>query len=117
MDEARKPFLGGPAFKKHVRVYPGWPQGKGLVLADPIETVVGYTDTDLERWQLFEGVGDNFLADALWELTGADIAGTNRFRFDVGIPAGKPITLADIFHWVPLGAHVAVGEMTGGQIR
>lgn len=116
VDEARAPFLKGPAFKRHVRVYPGWKPGTGLVLSDPIDTVVGHTDTDLERWQLFEGVGDNVIADALRELTGADIGGTNGFRYDVGIPAGQPITLADIYHWLPLGAHVAVGEMTGGQI-
>lgn len=116
VDAARAPFLKGPGFERHVRVYPGWKPGTGLILSDPIDTVVGRTDTDLERWQLFEGVGDNVIADALRELTGADIGGTNGFRYDVGIPAGEPITLADIYHWLPLGAHVAVGELTGGQI-
>ncbi len=116
VDEARAPFLKGPAFKPHVRVYPGWKEGTGLTLDQPIDTVVGYTDTDLERWQLFEGIGDNVIADALREMTGADIGGTNGFRYDVGIPAGQPITIADIFHWLPLGAHVAVGEVTGGQL-
>lgn len=113
--QARAPFLTGN-FKKHVRVYPGWKEGTGLVLSDPLDTVVGQTDTDLERHQILEGAGDNVIADALRELTGADIGGTNGFRYDVGIPAGKAITLGDIFNWLPLGAHVAVGEMTGGQI-
>lgn len=116
VEQVRAPFLSGPSFKKQVRVYPGWKPGTGLTLSQPIDTVVGHTNTDLERWQLFEGVGDNVIADALRELTGADIGGTNGFRFDVGIPGGEPITIADIFHWLPLGAHVAVGEMTGGQI-
>lgn len=116
VDAARAPFLSGPSFTEHVRTYPGWRQGTGMRLTRPLDTVLGRTDVDLERHNVVSGTGDAVIADALWKATGADIAGTNGFRFDVGIPAGQEITLGDVFQWVPLGAHVAVGEMTGGQI-
>lgn len=116
VDKARAPFLAGPAFTPQVRTYPGWKPGTGLRLTEPLDTVLGTTDVALERHNVVAGVGDAVISDALLEATGADIAGTNGFRFDIPIPAGQPITLGDVFHWAPLGAHVAVGEMTGGQI-
>lgn len=117
VDTARASFLTGPSFTPKVRVYPGWAPGTGLKLTDPIDTIVGYTDVDLERHDLFEGIGDNVIADALREMSGADVGITNGFRYDVAVPAGQPIRISDIFHWLPIGAHVAVGEMTGGQLQ
>lgn len=114
--KARAPFVSGPGFTEQVRVYPGWKPGTGMRLSRPLDTKIGTTDGDLERAQVFEGLGDNVIADALREMSGADIGGTNGFRYDVGVPAGDPITIGDVYTWLPVGAHVAVGEMTGGQI-
>lgn len=117
VDRARAPFIGGTAFTPAVRTYPGWAPGTGMVLARPLDTVIGTTDTDLERQQVLEGIGDDVIADALRTLTGADLAATNGFRFDMPLPAGAPITIGDVFNWLPLGAHVAVAEITGGHWR
>ncbi len=114
--KARAPFLRGPAFTPHVRTYAGWKPGTGLRLTQPLDTVLGRTDVTLARHEVVAGVGDAIISDALREATGADIAGTNGFRFDSPVPAGQQITLDDVFHWVPLAAHVAVAELTGGQI-
>lgn len=113
---ARAPFLSGPAFVPHRRDYPGAGPRGGLVLREPLDTPIGRADADLERSALFDGLGDDVIADALLELTGADVSATNGFRFDSGVPAGEPITLADAYHWMPVAALVATGEMTGGQL-
>lgn len=118
VDAARAPFLSGTFKGPFFRPYPGWRPGSryGMVLDRPIDTVIGSTDVDLSRRAVFETVGDNLIADAMRIVTGADIAGTNGFRYDSELPAGEKITIGDVFNWLPLGAHVAVGEMSGGQI-
>jgi len=115
VDAQRKTFLT-PDFTPKVRPLPGWPMGTGIHLTEPIDKVIGATDTDLERHDLFHSTADNLIADAMRDLSGADIGGTNGFRYDIGIPAGEKITVGDIYHYLPVGAHVAVGEITGGQL-
>ena len=117
VDQQRAEFLSGPAFKPHVRSYPGWAPGTGLVLNEPLDKVVGTTDSDLARNNVIESIGDQVIANAMRELTGADIGTTNGFRYDIPLPAGQPITVGDVFHWLPLGAHVVTAEMTGGQLK
>lgn len=121
VDEIRAPFLSaaaggtfgtGPAI---TRAYPGG--GTPMKLERPLDDVVGKTDVDLERHSVVPTEGDQFIAEAIRELTGAQIAGTNGFRYDAPVPAGQPITVGDVYSWLPIGAHVAVGEVTGSQLR
>ncbi len=116
VDIQRAAFLSGPAFQRQVRVIPGWQPGTGLVLAESIDTVVGRTEVDLARHHVMESTVDKLIANAFRELTGADMAVTNGFRFGIGIPAGEAIRLSDLYHWLPLASHVAMGEMTGNLI-
>lgn len=114
VDQIRAPFLSGPAFVPHTRPIPGG--GQPMVLNRPLDQVIGKTDVNLERDSVIPGPGDEFIAEAFREVTGADIAGTNGFRYDFPIPAGQDITVGDVYGWLPLGSHVAVGEMTGSQL-
>lgn len=114
VDKIRAPFLSGPAFVPHTRPIPGG--GTPMALNRPLNEVIGTTDVDLERHSLVPTEGDEFIAEALREVTGAQIGGTNGFRYDFPIPAGQPITVGDVYGWLPIGAHAAVGEMTGSQL-
>lgn len=114
VDEARAPFLSGQ-FRRQVFTPAGWKPGTGYVLDTPLDTVVGRTDGDLHRWHSLENVFNNFAADAMRELTGADIGIVNGFRFDIPLPPGE-ITVGDLFYFFPISPAVAVAEFTGGQL-
>lgn len=114
VDRVRAPFLSGEQFKPHTRDYPGG--GQPMTLDRPLDEVVGTAEVDLERHSVLPGPGDAFVAEALRRITGTDIAGTNGFRYDYPVPAGEDITVGDVYGWLPIGAHVAVGEMTGSQL-
>lgn len=115
VDAIRKPFLSGPDFVNHTRAYPGG--GAPMVLNRPLDQVIGTTDVDLQRHSVIPTAGDELIAEAIRSLTGAQIAGTNGFRYDIPIPAGQPITVGDVYAWLPIGAHVSVGTVTGSQLR
>jgi 2',3'-cyclic-nucleotide 2'-phosphodiesterase (5'-nucleotidase family) len=115
VDTVRAPFLKATWKGPFTRAYPGG--GKPLVLDRPLDTVIGTTDTDLERHSVYPTEGDAFIADAIWKLTGADVAGTNGFRYDIPIPAGEEITVGDVYLWLPLAAQIAVGDVTGSQLK
>ncbi|TNC20981.1 bifunctional metallophosphatase/5'-nucleotidase [Amycolatopsis alkalitolerans] len=114
VDDIRAPFLRGPAFVPHTRPIPGG--GKPMVLDRPLDDVIGKTDVDLQRHSVVPSEGDAFVAESMRELTGAQVGGTNGFRYDFPIPAGQPITVGDVYGWLPIGAHVAVAKMTGSQL-
>lgn len=114
VDKIRAPFLKDTWQGPFTRGYPGG--GSPLVLDKPLDTVLGTTDVDLERHHVLPTEGDAFIADAIWKLTGADVAGTNGFRYDIPIPAGENVTVGDVYTWLPLGAQIAVGTVTGSQL-
>lgn len=115
VDERRASFLSGPAFTSHIFVPAGWPATKGLKLTEPLDTVVGYTDTLLERHNALEETVNNFYADAIRYVANADFGITNGFRFDIPVAPG-PVTLADIYYYFPITPAVSVAEFTGSQI-
>lgn len=120
VDTIRKPFLSsaeGGTFSPtaFARPYPGG--GVPMKLTLPLDQVVGKTDVDLQRHSVVPTEGDEFIAEAIRKLTGAQIAGTNGFRYDAPVPAGEDITVGDVYQWLPIGANVAVGKLTGSQLR
>lgn len=115
VDQRRASFLSGPAFTSHLFVPAGWPATKGLVLNQPLDTLVGNTDALLERHNALEETANNFYADAIRWATSADLAITNGFRFDIPVAPG-PVTLADLFYYFPITPAMAVAEYTGSQI-
>lgn len=120
VDNIRKPFLSaqaGGTFSPttFARPYPGG--GVPMKLTLPLDQVVGKTDVDLQRHSVVPTEGDEFIAEAIRKLSGAQIAGTNGFRYDAPVPAGQNITVGDVYQWLPIGANVTVGKVTGSQLR
>ncbi|MEW6731937.1 MAG: 5'-nucleotidase C-terminal domain-containing protein [Acidobacteriota bacterium] len=115
-----RPFLSGPDFVPGAFVNPF----NGRRLEQPIDTVVGYTEILLSRNNfsqnqlpaLIEGSGHDFLTDAFRVATSAQIGAIRGFRFTNTIPPG-PITLEDIYHYIPIGPQIAIGQIRGQQLN
>jgi len=71
-----------------------------------LREVVGATKTTLMRYDVLETTMDNFVDDAVREITNTDVALTNGFRFSPPLAAG-PITQADLWNILPLDARLA----------
>ncbi|MEW6613150.1 MAG: bifunctional metallophosphatase/5'-nucleotidase [Pseudomonadota bacterium] len=116
--EVRKSFVSGPDFTPHINPF------NGSVLKQPLDTVVGYTQVPLYRGNfstegmpgVIEGSSHDFLADAFRSMTGAEIGAIRGFRYGTHVAPG-PITLADLYHFMPIGAQIAVGEIQGRQLK
>jgi len=95
----------------------------GAHLAGPIDQVVGYTTVALHRANpadhevpaVLEGSSHDLLADAFRTAAGADIAILRGFRFGTHVRPG-PITREDLYHYLPIGAQVAVVDSVPGQV-
>lgn len=159
VDDQVRYFVAGPDFKTHTflpaaycsPLSPCAPDSdgivrKGLRLVDPLETVVGKTDTLLHRHHSIEGVMNNFLADAVRETMlglvntapGRNwgeldvLSMTNGFRFDTVVlpaemvPEGATfqdgrnpgdITLRDIYAYFPIAPAVVAADFSGSAIE
>ena len=107
------------------------PATQGLQLVDDLDTVVGYTDTLLLRHHVLEDTLNNFLADAIREVTdavpdvrsvpgwenGVDISMANGFRFGNAVLPGNEITLRDLFTWFPIAPAVNIADFSGTSIE
>ena len=99
---------------------------KGLQLTDSLDTVVGHTDVLLHRHDVLEDVWNNFIADAIRDVTGSvttvDISMTNGFRFGIDMLSTDEggtgdILLRDLYSHFPIGPAVAVAEFSGLAIE
>ena len=109
---------------------------RGLQLVKSLDTVVGKTNILLERHDVLEGVLNNFLADAMLDVTRSaadvDISMTNGFRFGTPVlssneaPPGAvfahgrdpgEITLRDLYTWYPVGPALAMSDFSGQSIE
>ena len=74
---------------------------RGLQLVESLDTVVGKTDVLLERHDVLEGVLNNFLADALLDVTrnsaDVDISMTNGFRFGTPVLSSTEAAAGAVF--------------------
>ena len=106
------------------------PAVKGLQLVDDLDAIVGYTDTLLLRHHVLEDTLNNFLADAIREVTdpvvadsgihgwqGVDISMANGFRFGNAVLAGSAITLRDLYTWFPIAPAVNIADFAGQSIQ
>ena len=116
--EARKSFVKGPHFTKHVNPF------NGIPLARPIDTVVGKTAVPLHRSNfshetmpaVIEGSSHDFLTDAFRAVTGADIGAIRGFRYGTHVAPG-PIRMEDLYHFIPIGPMIAKGTIRGQQLK
>ena len=106
--EVRKPYVKG-TFVAGQKVVVG---GNTTILRRPIDEIVAYTQMDLHRSNFMnealpgvvEGSSHNLIADAMRWAAGADTGAIRGFRYGTHIPAGWPITMQDIFHYIPIAA-------------
>lgn len=120
IEDIREPFVAGRDFVPGRFVNPY----NGSRLMQPIDTVIGQTEITLDRNAfsneanpaLIEGTGHDFLADAFRATTSAQIGGIRGFRYSGTIPPG-PITLEDIYHYIPIGPQIAYAEVRGAQLN
>ena len=103
----------------------------GLQLVDDLDTVVGYTDTLLLRHHVLEDTLNNFLADAILNVTdsvadvrnvpgwenGVDLSMANGFRFGNAVLANSAITLRDLYTWFPIAPAVNIADFSGASIE
>jgi len=80
-----------------------------------LREVVGSTKTPLMRYDVLETSMDNFVDDAVREMTHSDIAFTNGFRFSPPLAVGQ-ITQADLWNILPLDARLKAGRVSGKQL-
>ena len=115
---ARAPFVGGRSFATRT-VNPI----NDASLGGPIDQVVGYTSVALHRANpssdampaVMEGSSHDFVADALRDVTGADIGLVRGFRYGTHVRRG-PITRADLYDFLPIGGQVAAVDSVPGSV-
>jgi len=122
IDQERKTFVTGPDFICHTFGPNAFPFGKGHVLCDPLETVVGSTRPTIERFHVLEETANNVMVDAFLDLAqsvdpslndGNSLSTTNGFRFDTVILGSDDgfsgdITVGDLYDYYPIGAAGAI---------
>jgi len=130
IDQERKTFVTGPDFICHTFGPNAFPFGKGHVLCDPLETVVGSTRPTIERFHVLEETANNVMVDAFLDLAqsvdpslndGNSLSTTNGFRFDTVILGSDDgfsgdITVGDLYAYYPIGAAITLADFTGGRL-
>jgi 2',3'-cyclic-nucleotide 2'-phosphodiesterase (5'-nucleotidase family) len=81
-----------------------------------MNTEVGRTETLLMRYDVLETTSDDFITDAVREISKADIAFSNGFRFGVPIPPSV-LTEGDLWNLLPMDARMKGGWITGAELR
>jgi len=106
---ARAPFVAGPDFVADQTVTVG---GNTTMLMRPVDEVVAFTEVGLHRSNfvnedmpgVVEGTSHDLIADAMAAIGQAPSASLRGFRYGTHVPAGWPITMEDIYHYIPIAA-------------
>lgn len=81
-----------------------------------LETVVGRTETALNRNNQLEATMDNLLLQSLVDATGAQLAFSNGWRYGAPVPPG-PVTMNDLYNIIPPNPPVSTVRLTGEELR
>ncbi|MDF9391378.1 MULTISPECIES: bifunctional metallophosphatase/5'-nucleotidase [Methylococcus] len=116
--EVRRPFLKA-SFVAGQSVTVG---GNTSTLLHPVDEVIAYSQVNLHRSNfvdedmpaVVEGSSHDLIADAMRWAAGADVATLRGFRYGTHIPAGQPITMEDIYHYVPIAAKLGRSQKACG---
>lgn len=106
--EVRKPFVTG-TFVPGQTVTVG---GNTTMLMRPVDEVVAYTNVGLHRSNfvdedmpgVVEGTSHDLIADAMAAIGQSQSASIRGFRYGTHVPAGWPITMEDIYHYIPIAS-------------
>ncbi|MFW6279091.1 MAG: bifunctional metallophosphatase/5'-nucleotidase [Bacillota bacterium] len=77
--------------------------------------VLGYTETALNRNLVLEATMDNFLLKSILDLTGAEMAFSNGWRYGAPVVPG-PITLNDLWNIIPVNPPISTCKLTGDEL-
>ncbi|MDN7026158.1 bifunctional metallophosphatase/5'-nucleotidase [Methanoculleus sp. FWC-SCC1] len=80
-----------------------------------LDRVVGRTATALNRSTVLEATMDNLLLQALQDLTGADLAFSNGWRYGAPVRPG-PVTVNDLWNIIPTNPPVSTVGITGSEL-
>lgn len=108
VNKARAPYVAG-TFVPGQKVTIG---GNTTELLRPVDETIAFTEVDLHRSNfvdedmpgVVEGTSHNLIADAMTAVSGAESSSIRGFRYGTHVPAGWPITMEDIYHYVPIAA-------------
>jgi sulfur-oxidizing protein SoxB len=106
--EVRSPYVAG-TFVAGQTVTVG---GNTTELKRPVDEVIAYTNVGLHRSNfvdedmpgVVEGTSHDLIADAMAAIGQAQSASLRGFRYGTHVPAGWPITMEDIYHYIPIAA-------------
>jgi 2',3'-cyclic-nucleotide 2'-phosphodiesterase (5'-nucleotidase family) len=84
-------------------------------LRDMLNSVVGFNRTALNRNTVMEATMDNLLVKALIEISGAELAFSNGWRYGAPLLPG-PITMNDLWNIIPVNPPVSICELTGAEL-
>lgn len=119
VDAVRKPFLAR-TFVPGQQVVVG---GNTTTLLRPVDEIIAYTQVDLHRSNFMdedmpavvEGSSHNLIADAMRWAAGSEAASIRGFRYGTHVPAGSPITMQDIYHYLPIAAKLGRSPKACGK--
>ena len=83
--------------------------------AGRLNEIVGHTATALNRYTVLEATMDNFLLQALLDLTGDQMAFSNGWRYGAPVPPG-PVTLNDLWNIIPVNPPVSTCKLRGDEL-
>jgi S-sulfosulfanyl-L-cysteine sulfohydrolase len=84
--------------------------------SEEMDRIVGETLTPLDRSTCLESTMDNLLLAAMTDVTGAEVAFSNGWRYGAPIPAGA-ITLGQLYDIVPMDPVISTVNLSGREIR
>ena len=76
---------------------------------------IGKTNTGLHRYNQLETTMDNFLLEALLDVSGAQLAFSNGWRYGAPISVG-PITMEDLWNIIPTNPPVSMVQITREEL-
>lgn len=105
---ARAPFVTG-TFVPGQTVTVG---GNTTMLMRPVDETIAFTEVGLHRSNfvdedmpgVVEGTSHDLIADAMAAIGQAQSASIRGFRYGTHVPAGWPITMEDIYHYIPIAS-------------
>jgi len=82
---------------------------------DMLEEVVGETKIGLSRDRVMETTMDNLLLKAMIDVSGAEMAFSNGWRYGSPVPPGE-ITVEDLWKIIPVNPPISKCEITGQEL-
>ncbi|MDP3305929.1 MAG: bifunctional metallophosphatase/5'-nucleotidase [Erysipelotrichaceae bacterium] len=82
---------------------------------EELDTVVGETETALNRYTMLESTMDNFLLQAILEASGAELAFSNGWRYGAPVIPG-PITMNDLYNIIPMNPPIGKVDISGYEL-